>query len=194
MCIALVHRAHTQVYDVLLYDGREMLRLAAIEGMAARTIAIGSAGKTFGVTGFKVGWLVAPHSLQQYVARVHQYSAFCVSSALQEGVAEALERMHTESYLESMRAVYSRQRAKMMAMLDDVGLPYIRPFGSYFVVASIAHVARERYVVPGDTAALDWQFCRYMTEQCGVCAIPTSPFYNVRVGVFACVFMSASIV
>lgn len=93
----------SKVYDVLLYDERQLIRLASLPGMAEvlsllsllsphvfdllardrqRTISIGSAGKTFGVTGFKVGWMVLPPPLHSFVARVHQYVPFCVSSAV----------------------------------------------------------------------------------------------------------------
>lgn len=167
-----------EVYDVLTYDDAlPLVRLASLPGMAERTITIGSAGKLFSVTGFKIGWCVGPADLVTAMTRLHQYVPFCVSSTLQEGVAVALETMTEANYLPTMRAMYDEKRRMLVDMLTRVKLKPIVPQGSYFVVADCSGVDPVRYVDPASSDALDWQFCRWLTTKGGVCAIPVSPFY-----------------
>jgi kynurenine--oxoglutarate transaminase/cysteine-S-conjugate beta-lyase/glutamine--phenylpyruvate transaminase len=168
-----------EVYDVLTFESRlPFIRLASLPGMAERTISVGSAGKLFSVTGFKVGWCVGPENLIAAMSRVHQYVAFCVSSTLQEGVAAALEDMAADNYVATMRAEYDARRHLLVDMLRRVNLRPIVPQGSYFVVADASGVDPARFVDPASSDALDWQFCKWLTVTGGVCAIPLSPFYN----------------
>jgi kynurenine aminotransferase len=167
-----------EVYDVLTYDNNPLIRLASLPGMADRTVTIGSAGKLFSVTGFKVGWAIGPADIISGMARIHQYVPFCVSSTMQEAVAAAIEGMDAAGYLPKMRAEYDSKRHLLVDMLKRVHLRPIVPQGSYFVVADADHVDPKRYIDPTSTDAPDWQFCKWLTVTGGVCAIPVSPFYH----------------
>eukprot|EP01108_Squamamoeba_japonica_P010148 TRINITY_DN9798_c0_g1_i1.p1 TRINITY_DN9798_c0_g1~~TRINITY_DN9798_c0_g1_i1.p1 ORF type:complete len:296 (+),score=79.03 TRINITY_DN9798_c0_g1_i1:398-1285(+) len=177
-----------EVYDVLVFDEAKHIRLASLPGMEERTITIGSAGKMFSVTGFKIGWTIAPPDITDAICRIHRNVPFCVSSTLQEAVAIALEAAPSQGYFQDMIEQYGASRRKLIDMLESVNLRPIVPQGAYFVVADAAHVDRERFVDAKSTDALDWQFCSWLTEHGGVCSIPISPFYGDRhsaPGVFA---------
>lgn len=167
-----------EVYDVLTYDDNRLIRLASLPGMADRTVTIGSAGKLFSVTGFKVGWAIGPADIIAAMARIHQYVPFCVSSTMQEAVAAAIEGMPAANYLPTMRAQYDAKRHQLVDMLKRVHLRPIVPQGSYFVVADASHIDPKRYIDPASTDAPDWQFCKWLIVKGGVCAIPVSPFYH----------------
>jgi len=83
----------------MVYDGKNHVKLATLPGMWDRTITIGSAGKSFSVTGYKIGWMIGPHKYIDALSIVHQNTAFCVAAALQEGIAIALVRKLYRVYL-----------------------------------------------------------------------------------------------
>ncbi len=156
-----------EVYEQLRYDGRAHVRLATLPGMWERTVTLSSAGKTFSVTGWKIGWAIASPALSLGIRRLHQWIPFAVATPLQAAVARALVAAAARGYYDELRAFYSARRAELVAILRDAGLRPLVPEGAYYVIA--------------DTSALgasdDTSFCRQLTTEVGVAAIPPSAFY-----------------
>ena len=157
-----------EVYDRLWFDGEEPVRMASLPGMWDRTVTLGSAGKTFGVTGWKVGWAIAPSELSAAIRSAHQWMLFSVATPLQEGIASALRHARESGYYGQSRRLFQGLRDRLVAVLSEVGLNPVVPRGAYFVMADITGRGFED----------DLEFCRWMTAEVGVTAIPTSPFYG----------------
>lgn len=154
-----------EVYEHIIFDGLRHVSLAALPGMAERTITISSSGKTFSMTGWKVGWAVAPAELSQAVFRVHQFVTYAVAAPLQEGVATALQS--SDDYYVELAAMYQANRDFLAEALAEAGLEPIIPQGTYFIMVDISRLG-----FPDDVT-----FCRYLTTDIGVAAIPPSAFY-----------------
>ncbi|HSP20665.1 MAG TPA: aminotransferase class I/II-fold pyridoxal phosphate-dependent enzyme [Myxococcaceae bacterium] len=157
-----------EVYGHLVYDGAEHRSLAGLPGMAERTLTVSSAAKTFGFTGWKVGWAMGPRVLRDAVLQAHQYVTFAVPTPLQQAVAAALRL--PEAYFVELQAEYARRRAKLLEALEAAGLVPWRPEGAYFACVDVA----------GRGFASDDAFCRDLTTRVGVAAIPLSAFYVDR--------------
>lgn len=167
-----------EVYEWMVYPaaGRpvEHVRIATLPGMWERTITLGSAGKTFSVTGWKIGWAIAPAPLAHAVLMAHQWIPFTVATPLQEAVAVALEEAGAHDYFAWLAAMYQAKRERLLPALDAVGLPPMTPDGSYFIVVDTARL--DVPVPPG--VRRDVAVCRWLTQEVGVAAIPPSPFYS----------------
>jgi N-succinyldiaminopimelate aminotransferase len=150
-----------EVYEHLVFEG-EHVPLATLEGMAERTVAISSLGKTFSVTGWKVGWATGPAELVAGVRAAKQYLSFSGGTPFQHAGAAALAL--DDEFYAALAAAFTTKRDRLCAGLEAAGLRPLRPAGTYFVNAQ----------VPGDGAA----FCRELPERAGVVAIPTSVFYD----------------
>jgi N-succinyldiaminopimelate aminotransferase len=155
-----------EVYEHLVFDGGQHQTLASLPGMAGRTILISSLGKTFSVTGWKVGWTVAPPELTRAIFRAHQFMTFCGAAPLQEAAVTAVSqpaRFYTE-----LTDFYTSKRNFLLDALRSAGLRPIPPGGTYFIMVDISHLG----------FANDVAFCRYLTTEVGVAAIPPSAFYH----------------
>lgn len=155
-----------EVYEHLVFDGRQHLTLASFPGMAGRTVTISSLGKTFSVTGWKVGWTIAARSLSQAIFRAHQFVTFCGAAPLQEAAATAVSS--PPSFYTDLTQFYTQKRDFLLDALRSAGLDPIVPGGTYFVMVDIAHLG----------FADDVTFCRTLTQEIGVAAIPPSAFYH----------------
>jgi len=162
----------------MVYDGLKYTYLASLPGMWERTITIGSAGKSFSVTGYKIGWAIAPRCLIEEMSKVIQMIPFCVSSPLQEGVAVAFEIAAENNYWEELRFMFTKKRDRMVVVLEECGLVPVVPEGSYFIFASISNIPEKMFLSSDSTSSKDYQFCRWLTEHVGVGAIPPSAFYS----------------
>ncbi len=154
-----------EVYDRMVFDG-EHIRLATLDGMRERTVTLSSLGKTFSLTGWKIGWAIAPPALTAGVRAAHQYTTFATATPLQYGAAAALGA--PASYYQELLEQYRRRRDLLVAGLSDLGFEVYTPQGTYFVLAD--HTA---FGQPDDTA-----FCRHLIDHAGVAAIPPSAFYS----------------
>jgi len=163
-----------EVYEWMTYDNAPHLRLATLPGMWERTVTLGSAGKTFSVTGWKIGWAIAPRHLAHAVLMAHQWIPFAVTTPLQEAVAAAFEQAEARGYFVDLAAMYSAKRDKLAAALAGVGLTPVIPQGSYFILVDTAHLDAP---TPSDDPR-DVQICRWLTREIGVAAIPPSAFYS----------------
>ncbi len=154
-----------EVYERMVFDG-EHIRLATLDGMRERTVTLSSLGKTFSLTGWKIGWAIAPPALTAGVRAAHQFTTFATATPLQHGAAAALGA--PPSYYRELLDQYRSRRDLLVAGLGDLGFEVYTPQGTYFVLAD--HTA---FGQPDDTA-----FCRYLIDHAGVAAIPPSAFYS----------------
>ncbi|WP_394847075.1 aminotransferase class I/II-fold pyridoxal phosphate-dependent enzyme [Pendulispora brunnea] len=154
-----------EVYEHITFEPARHVRLATIPGMAERTITISSGGKSFSFTGWKVGWAIGTPALCSAVQKTHQFVTFAVAGPMQHAIAEALRL--PDAYFIELAQSYRKKRDLLVEMLDTVGLRPIAPDGAYFVMAQIGHLG-----FPDD-----FEFCRYLTRDIGVAAIPPTAFY-----------------
>lgn len=160
-----------EVYEHLVYEpGLPHLSLAAFPGMAERTITLSSLGKTFSLTGWKIGWAIAPPGLTAGVRAAHQFLTFATATPLQIGAAEALK--HGSVAIAEVVSMFRGNRDYLCDALRALGFGVHVPAGTYFIMAD--HSAISRRLGLRD----DREFCVHLTERCGVAAIPPSVFYN----------------
>ena len=154
-----------EVYERLVFEG-EHVRLATLQGMRDRTVTLSSMGKTFSLTGWKVGWAIACPKLTAGVRAAHQFLTFATATPLQHGAAAALEA--PPSYYRTLLDGYRKRRALLVEGLAAIGFEVYPPQGTYFVLAD-----HTPFGLPDDVS-----FCRHLIEKVGVAAIPPSAFYH----------------
>lgn len=156
-----------EVYEHLVFDGWKHIPLMTLPGMRERCMRIGSAGKTFSFTGWKIGYVSAPRALATLVAKAHQNLTFTSAPNLQRGVAVGLAK--DDAYFASLSSDLQAKRDRLAKGLSELGLGVLDSRGSYFITTDFSPLGFE-----GDDVA----FCRHITEQAGVTAIPCSAFYE----------------
>lgn len=154
-----------EVYEHMVFDGRQHESAARYPGLAARAFIVSSFGKTFHVTGWKVGTVVAPAPLMAEFRKVHQFNVFTVNTPVQHGLAKYL--VNPAPYLE-LPAFYQRKRDLFRAGLAATKFKLLPSEGSYFQCVDISEVS--------DQGEAD--FCQWLTREVGVAAIPLSAFYG----------------
>lgn len=157
-----------EVYEHLVFDGNKHVSIASLPGMRERTVTINSAAKTFSITGWKVGYVLAPPDLSEALRRIHQFVTFCTVSPMQEAIAVALESAESRGYYKDLQAAYVARMEKLYASLERARLNPIRPQGTFFIMSDIS----------GLDFKDDVEFARYMTAEVGVACIPPSAFYH----------------
>jgi N-succinyldiaminopimelate aminotransferase len=155
-----------EVYEHLVFDKAEHIPLATLPGMRERTVTIGSAGKSFSFTGWKVGWVTSTQELVTAVRTAKQYLTYVSAGPFQYAIAEALRLPDT--YFDSFRADLQRKRDLLGDGLRAAGFKVYQPQGTYFITTDITPLGEK------DAHA----FCRALPERCGVVAIPNSVFYD----------------
>lgn len=155
-----------EVYEHMTYDGMPHLPLATFPGMRERTVTISSAGKTFAVTGWKVGWVCAPPELVTAVRTAKQYLTYVSGGPLQPAVAGALEL--PDEYYQQLRDRLQSKRDLLCDGLAALGLEVAKPAGTYFVTTDVRPLGYQDGI----------SFCRMLPERCGVVAIPHEVFYD----------------
>lgn len=163
-----------EVYEWMVYAPTEHVRIATLPGMWERTITLGSAGKSFSVTGWKIGWAIAPAALANAVNLAHQWIPFAVTTPLQEAVAIGLEEAAKGEYFPWLADMYQSKRDRLAAALEAAGLAPMRPDGSYFIVADTSRL--EVPLAQGESR--DHAVARWLTTEAGVAAIPPGAFYS----------------
>lgn len=154
-----------EVYEFLLFDGAVHHPLALFPGMFERTFTISSAGKTFGLTGWKTGWICAPQTLSDAVRLVHQYVTFSVATPLQEAVADGLKQLDT--YLPVFQKTYKEKRDFFYQGLRNLGFEFAIPRGTYFMMVPIRN----------KTDLNDVDFAMKLVKEHKLAVVPPSAFY-----------------
>ncbi len=156
-----------EVYEHLVFDGRKHIPLITLPNMRTRCLRIGSAGKTFSLTGWKVGYITGPADLMQPVAKAHQFLTFTTAPNLQRAVAYGLGK--DDAYFAGLATDLSAKRDLLAAGLSNLGFKVLPTAGTYFICADFTALSGSE-----DDAA----FCRRLTIDAGVAAIPISIFYE----------------
>jgi len=155
-----------EVYEHLVFDGKPHIPLASLPGMRDRCLRVGSAGKMFSLTGWKVGWVTGPKELVRVVANAHQFITFTTSPALQLGIAHALE--HEMDFTLSLTKTLQANRDVLREGISKLGFRPLACEGSYFLTADISGLTNESDLV----------FCERLVREAGVALIPLSPFFT----------------
>ncbi|MBN36609.1 MAG: aminotransferase [Rhodospirillaceae bacterium] len=156
-----------EVYEHLLFDGLQHIPIAGLPGMRERTLRIASAGKIFSLTGWKVGWIEGPAELMGVIAKTHQFITFTTPPNLQKAVAYGLAK--DDSYFEGLAGGMQAKRDRLVAGLEKVGFDVLPSEGTYFVSADFR---------PLGFNGTDVEFCRHITVEAGVTAVPVSVFFR----------------
>jgi aminotransferase len=164
-----------EIYEHILYDGNEHISMARIDGMRDRTIVINGMSKTYSVTGWRVGWALAPPEATQSIRKVHDFLTVGAAAPLQQAGALALKLPQT--YYDNLAATYAKKRQRLLAILESAGFTVYKPRGAYYIMTDTS-----RLKLPAQyrsaTESADVSFARYMVEQIGVACVPGSSFYN----------------
>jgi N-succinyldiaminopimelate aminotransferase len=155
-----------EVYEHLVYDGRLHIPLATLPGLRGRCLKIGSAGKIFSLTGWKVGWVMGPRELVRVVQNAHQFLTFTTSPALQTGVAHGLT--HEMDFPIQLAKRLQKNRDVLTEGLGKLGFDVQPCEGTYFLTAGISKLTNEK----------DFAFCERLIREAGVALIPLSAFFQ----------------
>ena len=155
-----------EIYEHLWFDGRKHVSLASLPGMEERTVTLSGLGKSYAVTGWRVGWAVAAPPLTALLRKVHDYLTVCAPALEQEAGRTALALPDT--YYTKMRATYARRREKLLSALSAAGFSFVPPEGAYYVMADVAPLGWND----------DWRFLDFLARKVGVIAVPGSSFYR----------------
>ena len=154
-----------EVYEFLLFDGAKHIPTATLDGMFERTITVSSAGKTFGLTGWKIGWICANEKVTEACRLVHQYVTFSVSTPMQETVAEGLIKL--TDYLPGFVSLYKSKRDLFYQELKNLGFDFPIPKGTYFMMVPISKKTNLR----------DVDYALKLIQEKKVATVPPSAFY-----------------
>jgi len=155
-----------EIYEHILYDGTKHISIASLEGMRERTVTINGVSKTYSVTGWRVGWTIAPLAITNAIRKVHDFLTVGAPAPLQEAGAAALGL--ASEYYQKLAHGYRARRDRLMPALAEAGFKCFRPRGAYYVMTDIS----------GFGFADDLAFTRYLVKEIGVAAVPGSSFYN----------------
>jgi aminotransferase len=155
-----------EIYEHILYDGSEHISLATLDGMRERTVTINSLSKTYSVTGWRVGWAIAPPTLTSAIRKVHDFLTVGAAAPLQAAGAAALTL--PRSYYDELAAKYAQRRDLLLSALRQVGFQAYAPRGAYYIITDIS----------GFNAGDDRTFARKLVQEIGVATVPGSSFYK----------------
>jgi aspartate/methionine/tyrosine aminotransferase len=155
-----------EIYEHMVYDGLEHVSIATIPGMRDRSVVINGLSKTFSVTGWRVGYVIAPEDLSSAIRKVHDFLTVGAAAPLQEAGAVAM--MFPDEYYRELCERYRERRDFMVAVLEDAGLHPVVPSGAYYTMCDISSFG----------FASDVDFARHLVERVGVAVVPGSSFYS----------------
>src|SRR5579863_35892 len=155
-----------EIYEHILYDGTRHISIASLDGMAERTVTINGLSKTYSVTGWRVGWAIAPAEITNAIRKVHDFLTVGAPAPLQEAGAAALAL--SPSYYQKLADGYCERRDRLMPALAEAGFRCFRPRGAYYVMTDISAFGFDD----------DVAFTKYLVKEIGVAAVPGSSFYN----------------
>jgi len=155
-----------EIYEHILYDGAKHISIASLPGMRDQTITINSISKTYSLTGWRVGWAIAPASLTASIRKVHDFLTVGAPHPLQEAAATALRI--NRKYYQTLAKEYQERRDFLSQVLDEAGFRIYRPLGAYYIMTDVGHF--------GFTD--DMAFAFYLVEKFGVATVPGSSLYS----------------
>ncbi len=155
-----------EIYEHILYDGAEHISMARIDGMRDRTIVINGMSKTYSVTGWRVGWAIAPPEPTSAIRKVHDFLTVGAAAPLQQAGAIALKS--PQSYYDKLATDYTVRRERLLKILTSAGFTVFKPHGAYYIMTDISG-----FGFPNDVA-----FAKFLVEKVGVAVVPGSSFYN----------------
>ncbi len=160
-----------EIYDRILYDGRVHVPPGSREGLQERTVTIGGLGKTYAVTGWRLGYIIAPEPLSRAIRPAHDYLTICAATPLQAGALAALNL--PQDYYTQMQADYHARREVMMGVLEEVGFRAIRPEGAYYTLADYTQLPVPQARWPSQ------RFAEWLTTEIGVAVVAGVNFYSL---------------
>ena len=164
-----------EVYEHLVYEPYEHTYLSSLPGMFEHTITCNSLSKTFSITGWRLGYLIAPEFVIEGAKKVHDFLTVGAAAPLQEAAVIGLN--FPETYYEDLRTLYAEKRDYFLAGLDRIGLEHNIPQGTYFVLLDI-----QKFLdLPQFEGYTDLEFCEWMIREIGVAAVPGSSFFKEEV-------------
>ena len=166
-----VYAIMDEVYEHIIYDGHKHTYMNSIPGMWERTVSCSSLSKTYSITGWRLGYAIAPQPIMDKIKQYHDFNTVGAPSPLMEAAVVGLDM--PDSYYEEFGAHYAHMKALFTKGLDDIGMEYTDPQGAYFVLANIG-----QYLKPGQT---DVEFCEWMAKEVGVAAVPGTSFFKENV-------------
>ncbi len=155
-----------EIYEHILYDGAKHVSMIQVEGMRDRTIVVNGMSKTYSVTGWRVGYSIAPPEITSAIRKMHDFITVGAPAPLQEAGAVAMRL--PDSYYEQLAASYQIRRDRMIKMLDDAGFDFIVPKGAYYMMSDIT-----RWGYPNDI-----EMCKFLVTEVGVATVPGSSFFS----------------
>ena len=155
-----------EIYEHILYDGREHISIASLDGMEGRTVTISGFSKTYSATGWRVGYVVAEKRLSSAIRKVHDFLTVCAPTPLQEACIEALRL--PGSYYESLREEYDESRGLLLRALEDAGFQCFKPEGAYYIWTDIKRTGFKD----------DRKLAEHLVKRVGVGSVPGSSFYH----------------
>ena len=158
-----------EIYEHILYDDHVHVSMATLPGMYGRTITISGLSKTFSVTGWRLGYVLAPPELSNAIRKVHDFLTVGAPAPLQEASAVAMEQ--ADDYYPELRGMYAKKREQLLLPLREAGFVAHRPEGAYYIMADFRGIP-----FAGDDTA----FARHLIEKVGVAAVPGSSFYRSK--------------
>ncbi|KAG8186465.1 hypothetical protein JTE90_009224 [Oedothorax gibbosus] len=171
-----------EVYEWIVYKGNEHIRMATLPDMWDRTITVGSAGKTFSVTGWKTGWAYGPQHLIRPLQLLHQNCIYTCPTPIQEAVAVGFETEiarlgQPDSYWRELAEMLEKKRNKMSKFLSDVGMAPVIPDGGYFMIADFSALGA-KVNFDEETGTKDYKFVKWLSKNKKLQGIPPSAFYS----------------
>jgi len=155
-----------EIYEHILYDGTKHISMASLDGMRERTITINGMSKTYSVTGWRVGWTIAPPKITDAIRKVHDFLTVGAPAPLQEAGAAALSL--PETYYANLAEGYRKRRDRLVPALEEAGFRCFLPRGAYYVMTDIS----------GFGFSDDLAFTKHLVSEIGVAAVPGSSFYR----------------
>ena len=155
-----------EIYEHMLYDSAQHISMATIDGMRDRTITINALSKSYSVTGWRVGWTIAPPEVTSAIRKVHDFLTVGAAAPLQDAGAAALK--FPQEYYESLATEYAARRERLLGILTSAGFKCFKPRGAYYIMTDIS-----AFGFPDDVT-----FARHLVTEIGVAAVPGSSFYR----------------
>ena len=155
-----------EIYEHISYDDTRHVPIATIPGMEDRTVTISALSKTYAVTGWRVGWAIAPEDIADGIRKVHDFLTVGAPTPLQHAGVVALGM--AETYYETLREQYMERRALMLSILEECGFAFTPPQGAYYVLAGITHLGY----------GSDVDLAHHLVRHVGVAVVPGSSFYS----------------